>query len=67
MKFTAILSSFFMIVGAILLGYGIFTWNSEIYQTVLHGWNINVLWGIVLVLVGVGFTFFKKAFDHLEE
>jgi hypothetical protein len=43
----------FLSIGALMLGYGVLTWNSPIYAQSL-GNNINVLWGSVMVLFGGG-------------
>jgi hypothetical protein len=42
----------FSIFGVLLLGYGLLTRGSEIYQRSL-GLNINLEWGIVLLVFGV--------------
>ena len=42
----------FSIFGVLLLGYGLMTRGSEIYQRSL-GLNINLEWGIVLLVFGV--------------
>jgi len=41
----------FTIVGALILVYGLFTANSEMYQRSL-GININIWWGLVLLVFG---------------
>jgi hypothetical protein len=42
----------FALVGAMLAVYGIFTGSSDIYQTHSLGININLWWGLVLVVFG---------------
>lgn len=46
----------FLSIGALMLGYGVITWHSPIYQQSL-GQNINVLWGSVMFAFG-GLMFF---------
>jgi hypothetical protein len=41
----------FSIFGVLLLGYGLLTRGSEIYQRSL-GFNVNLEWGAVLLLFG---------------
>ena len=41
----------FVTVGALLLGYGAFTWHSDIYLQSM-GENVNVIWGSIMVLFG---------------
>ncbi len=41
----------FTLFGLILTGFGVFTKGSEIYQKSL-GHNINISWGIVLLVFG---------------
>ncbi|HSW27954.1 MAG TPA: hypothetical protein VLH75_00555 [Longimicrobiales bacterium] len=43
----------FAILGALLVGYGLLTAGSEIYQRSL-GLNINAIWGAVLLVFGLG-------------
>jgi hypothetical protein len=42
----------FGIFGLLLVGYGLFTSGSEIYQRSL-GYNVNLVWGAVLLVFGV--------------
>ena len=46
----------FTLFGLILTGYGLFTKGSDIYSKSL-GYNINIDWGIVLLVFG-GFMLF---------
>ncbi len=41
----------FVILGAILAGYGLFTRHSDIYA-MSGGMNINLIWGAVMLLFG---------------
>jgi hypothetical protein len=41
----------FALLGALLVGYGLFTADSDIYQRSL-GLNINLVWGAVLLAFG---------------
>jgi hydrogenase-4 membrane subunit HyfE len=41
----------FLIIGAIMLIYGAFTWNSPIYAA-SSGMNLNVIWGAVMLAFG---------------
>jgi|GEM_PF-5998981 len=50
-----ILSLLFFLLGTILGGYGLATWDSEIYYK-SFGWNINFYWGLFLLFAG--FCFF---------
>jgi lipopolysaccharide export LptBFGC system permease protein LptF len=43
----------FSLVGLLLTGYGLFSAKSEIYATHSLGININLIWGVVLVVFGV--------------
>ena len=43
----------FLIIGMILVGYGLITWtNVAMYQRSL-GHNVNVWWGAVLLIIGL--------------
>jgi hypothetical protein len=42
----------FLITGALMTGYGLFTRGSEIYQK-SDGTNINLLWGLVMLVFGL--------------
>ena len=42
----------FLITGAMMIIFGIFTWGSPIYEKSL-GMNINVIWGCVMFLFGL--------------
>lgn len=43
----------FLIVGALMTGYGLFTRGSEIYMKA-DGTNINLIWGVVMAVFGLG-------------
>lgn len=49
----------FTIYGVMLVGYGLFTQDSAIYQKSL-GLNINIGWGVVLLIFGLLMWFFAK-------
>jgi hypothetical protein len=42
----------FLIVGALMTGYGLFTRGSEIYLKA-DGTNINLIWGLVMLVFGL--------------
>jgi len=42
----------FLITGAMMMIFGVFTWGSQIYQKSL-GMNINVIWGSIMFIFGV--------------
>ena len=42
----------FLITGALMTGYGLFTRGSEIYLK-SDGMNINLIWGLVMLLFGL--------------
>jgi hypothetical protein len=42
----------FSLVGLLLAGYGLITKSSDIYQTHSLGININLIWGLVLLVFG---------------
>ncbi len=41
----------FALLGALLVGYGLLTAGSDIYQRSL-GMNVNLVWGVVLLAFG---------------
>jgi len=41
----------FLIIGAIMTAYGVFTWGSPIYASSM-GINLNVIWGAVMLAFG---------------
>ena len=41
----------FSLFGLILSGYGLVTWSNKMYERSL-GYNINLYWGLVLVVFG---------------
>jgi len=43
----------FAILGALLVGYGLLTAGSDVYQRSL-GLNVNLIWGAVLLAFGLG-------------
>ena len=43
----------FAVLGALLVGYGLLTAGSEVYQRSL-GLNVNLVWGAVLLAFGLG-------------
>jgi hypothetical protein len=43
----------FLIIGAIIFGYGMTTWGDSMYQEHSLGIDVNVCWGSVLVLFGL--------------
>ena len=49
----------FTLYGFILIGYGIFTRDSAIYEKSL-GSNVNVYWGAVLLVFGGCMLYFAK-------
>jgi len=49
----------FTVLGALLVLFGLVTLDSPIYQHSL-GMNINVGWGIVLLIFGLLMVFFAK-------
>ncbi len=54
----------FTLFGLILVGFGIFTKGSEIYQKSL-GHNINISWGIVLLVFGAFMLLLAKRGKNL--
>ncbi len=42
----------FLITGALMMGYGLFTRGSEIYLK-SDGTNINLIWGLVMLVFGL--------------
>jgi len=42
----------FVILGVIMGGYGVFTWDNAMYAY-LSGLNINFIWGLVMLGFGV--------------
>jgi steroid 5-alpha reductase family enzyme len=42
----------FLIIGALLVLYGVLSWGSAIYHASMD-WNINVIWGSCMMLFGV--------------
>ncbi|MBX6358942.1 MAG: hypothetical protein IRZ03_02560 [Acidobacterium ailaaui] len=53
----------FTIVGLILSSYGLFTRGSTIYER-SAGMNINLIWGIVMLVFGVTMFFLGRASDR---
>lgn len=49
----------FVIVGALLMGYGLFTFGSDIYARSL-GLNVNLWWGAVLFVFGAGMLWLSR-------
>ncbi|MES2922561.1 MAG: hypothetical protein V4819_13500 [Verrucomicrobiota bacterium] len=49
----------FTIYGFILIGYGFFTKGSKIYEKSLNI-NINISWGIVLLIFGLVMYYYAK-------
>ena len=49
----------FTIYGLILTGYGLVTKDSKIYEKSL-GINVNMTWGVVLLVFGLTMYFFAK-------
>ena len=49
----------FTLYGLILIGYGFFTKGGEMYSKSL-GININIIWGIVLLVFGLVMYFFSR-------
>jgi multisubunit Na+/H+ antiporter MnhG subunit len=49
----------FGIFGLLLTGYGLVTRGSDIYQRSL-GYNINLEWGLVLLVFGVVMLYFGR-------
>ena len=49
----------FTLYGFILIGYGIFTRSSAIYEKSL-GINVNIWWGCLLLVFGLVMYFFAK-------
>lgn len=49
----------FTLYGLILAGYGLITKGSEIYKKSL-GINVNISWGVVLLVFGLAMLFFAK-------
>ncbi len=49
----------FSLIGALLTVYGLMTRNSEMYEHSL-GININLIWGIVLLIFGVFMLLISK-------
>lgn len=43
----------FAVLGALLIGWGVLTAGSDIYQRSL-GLNVNLIWGAVLLAFGLG-------------
>ena len=43
----------FAVLGALLVGYGLLTAGSDVYQRSL-GLNVNLVWGAVLLVFGLG-------------
>lgn len=42
----------FATIGALMVGYGVFTWQSAMYQRSM-GQNVNVIWGGAMLLFGL--------------
>ena len=42
----------FSLVGVLLAAYGLFTGQSDIYKLHSLGININLIWGVVLIVFG---------------
>ena len=51
----------FTIYGVMLTAYGAFTKDSEMYSKSL-GINVNLIWGVVLLVFGLTMLFFAKKF-----
>ena len=49
----------FTLYGFILIGYGIFTRSSAIYEKSL-GINVNIWWGCLLLVFGLTMYFFAR-------
>lgn len=49
----------FTILGALLCGYGLWTWGSDIYVRSL-GWNVNLQWGAVLLAFGLAMSWLAR-------
>ena len=41
----------FLITGAMMTIFGIFTWGSPIYEKIERGMNINFIWGLVMLIL----------------
>lgn len=52
----------FTIYGLMLAGYGILTRGDAMYAKSL-GINVNTIWGVVLLVFGLGMLFFAKKAD----
>ena len=55
----------FDVLGALLVLYGLLTMNSPIYQHSL-GMNINLTWGLALLIFGLLMTYFAKRAQRHE-
>ena len=52
------IGGFFAIIGIVLAAYGVMS-DPSIYQRSL-GINVNTIWGLLLVLFGLGMLFFGR-------
>jgi multisubunit Na+/H+ antiporter MnhG subunit len=52
------IGGFFALIGIVLAAYGIMS-DPSIYQRSL-GINVNTIWGLLLVVFGVGMLFFGR-------
>ncbi|HVJ09842.1 MAG TPA: hypothetical protein VM554_15800 [Acidisarcina sp.] len=56
----------FLITGAMMTVFGIFTWGSTIYQKSM-GMNINFIWGLVMLIFGLTMFLLGKRATRLAK
>jgi protein-S-isoprenylcysteine O-methyltransferase Ste14 len=56
----------FTTLGALLVLFGLFTRHSPIYQERSLGLNINLSWGIILLVFGLLMVYFAKRSQRRE-
>ena len=50
----------FSILGAMLVGYGLFTHGNAMYVEKSLGYNINIWWGLVMLVFGGLMLFYSR-------
>lgn len=63
---SSILAALFLTLGSILSLYGIWTWSDPMYDKSL-GWNLNLLWGGVVFIVGILFGIGNRIFARFPK
>jgi hypothetical protein len=59
------IGSFFALIGIVLAAYGMLS-DPSIYQRSL-GVNVNIIWGLALVVFGAGMLFFGRRASSAKE